>query len=190
MMINLSRQRLDISHEQARHSICDGADSLCWESESRCQLQQICETQFILIMRFKPGSKVEVLKEVDSLTAWCGGEIISGKGHSYTVRYDHYVPEHGEATDRVHEEFVRPPPPIQRVDSWVSDDVVEVFDDVMWRTAIISSARGSYCNVRLLGSSYKFRVHISNIRIRQSWKNDKWLLMDKVISIISFSKYV
>ncbi|WOH03751.1 hypothetical protein DCAR_0623151 [Daucus carota subsp. sativus] len=130
-------------------------------------------------MRFKPGSKVEVLKEVDSLTAWCGGEIISGKGHSYTVRYDHYVPEHGEATDRVHEEFVRPPPPIQRVDSWVSDDVVEVFDDVMWRTAIISSARGSYCNVRLLGSSYKFRVHISNIRIRQSWKNDKWLLMDK-----------
>lgn len=40
-MINLSRQRLDISHEQARHSICDGADSLCWESESRCQLQQV-----------------------------------------------------------------------------------------------------------------------------------------------------
>ncbi|KAL8115912.1 hypothetical protein AgCh_022418 [Apium graveolens] len=130
-------------------------------------------------MRFKRGSKVEVLKEVDSLTAWCGAEIISGKGHSYTVRYDRYVPEHGEVTERVHRNLVRPLPPVQKVESWAAGDVVEVFDDVMWRVAIVSWVRASYCMVRLLGSSYKFGVHISNIRVRQCWQNDEWVLMFK-----------
>lgn len=130
-------------------------------------------------MRFKRGSKVEVLKEVDSLTAWCGAEIISGKGHTYTVRYDRYVPEHGEVTEMVHKKLVRPPP-VQRVESWVAGDAVEVFDDIMWRIAIISWVRGSFCMVRLLGSSYKFRVHISKIRVRQCWQNDAWVLMGKV----------
>ncbi|KAK1394742.1 RNA binding protein [Heracleum sosnowskyi] len=130
-------------------------------------------------MRFKRGSKVEVLKEANTLTAWCGAEIISGKGQSYTVRYDHYVPEHGEVSERVHRNLVRPRPPVQKVESWVAGDVVEVFDDVMWRVAIISRVGGSYCMVRLLGSSYKFGVHISNIRVRQCWKNDEWVLMFK-----------
>lgn len=124
---------------------------------------------------------MEVLKEVNSLTAWCGAEIISGKGHSYTVRYDRYFPEHGEVTERVHRNLVRPCPPLQKVESWVAGDVVEVFDDVVWSVAIISWVRGSYCMVRLLGSSFKFRVHISNIRVRQCWKNEEWVLMFKVI---------
>ncbi|KAK1394741.1 ENT domain-containing protein [Heracleum sosnowskyi] len=130
-------------------------------------------------MRFKRGSKVEVLKEANTLTAWCGAEIISGKGQSYTVRYDHYVPEHGEVSERVHRNLVRPRPPVQKVESWVAGDAVEVFDDVMWRVAIISRVRGSYCLVRLLESSYKFGVHISNIRVRQCWQNDEWVLMFK-----------
>ncbi|KAK1394743.1 ENT domain-containing protein [Heracleum sosnowskyi] len=130
-------------------------------------------------MRFKRGSKVEVLKEANTLTAWCGAEIISGKGQSYTVRYDHYVPEHGEVSERVHRNLVRPRPPVQKVESWVAGDAVEVFDDIMWRVAIISRVGGSYCMVRLLGSSYKFGVHISNIRVRQCWQNDEWVLMFK-----------
>ncbi|KAK1382816.1 ENT domain-containing protein [Heracleum sosnowskyi] len=130
-------------------------------------------------MRFERGSKVEVLKQVDALTAWRGAEIVSGDRNTYSVRYNCYIPEHGVDTERVPRKLIRPTPPVHRVESWVAGDVVEVFDNVMWKIAIISNVRGAYCIVRLLGSSYKFRVHMSDIRVRQCWQNDQWFLMGK-----------
>lgn len=132
-------------------------------------------------MRFERGSKVEVLKQVDVMTAWCGAEIVSGDGITYNVRYQCYIPEYGVITETVPRNLIRPTPPVHKVDSWVVGDVVEVFDNVMWKVAIITNVRGAYCIVRLLGSSYKFRVHISDIRVRQCWQNDQWFLMGKVI---------
>lgn len=124
---------------------------------------------------------MEVLKQVDVLTAWCGAEIVSGDGNTYNVRYDCYIQEHGVDTERVPRTLLRPTPPVHRVESWKAGDVVEVFNNVMWKIAIISNVRGAYCIVRLLGSSYKFRVHVSDIRVRQCWQNDRWFLMGKVI---------
>ncbi|XP_074363397.1 uncharacterized protein LOC141703909 isoform X2 [Apium graveolens] len=130
-------------------------------------------------MRFERGSKVEVLKQVDALTAWCGAEIVSGDRNSYSVRYYFYVPEHGVDTERVPRKLIRPIPPVHRAESWVAGDVVEVFENFMWKIAIISNVRGAYCIVRLLGSSYKFRVHISDVRVRQCWQGDQWFQMGK-----------
>lgn len=122
-----------------------------------------------------------MLKEVDALTAWCGAEIVAGDRNTYSVKYDCYISEHGVDTERVPRKLIRPTPPVHRVKSWVAGDVVEVFDNVMWKIAIISNVRGAYCIVRLLGSSYKFRVHISDIRVRQCWQSDQWFLMGKVV---------
>ncbi|XVE98275.1 hypothetical protein REPUB_Repub03eG0091600 [Reevesia pubescens] len=134
-------------------------------------------------MRFKKGTKVEVLskKEVPS-GSWHCAEIISGNGHSYTVRYDGY----SGATDktiveRVSRMVIRPCPPAPLVsDNWVPGDVVEVFDNFSWKMAtVLGVLEKKYILVRLLGSSLEFKVSKFDIRVRQSWQDDEWLVIGK-----------
>lgn len=136
-------------------------------------------------MRIKNGSKVEVLsKEELPSGSWRCAEIICGNGHNYTVRYDGYEAAHGgTVVERVSRKAVRPfPPPFEVSENWVAGDVMEVFDKFSWKLATVSQVLGdNYFLVRLLGSSLKFEVFKHDIRVRQSWQDEKWVVIGKVI---------
>lgn len=135
-------------------------------------------------MRFRKGSKVEVFcsDKVPS-GVWRCAEIVSGNGHNYTVQYMGQVDDAGE--ERVSRKVIRPyPPPVDCVVSWMAGDILEVFDDFSWRTAtILKVLGGEYYLVRLVGSSTEFQVHKIKMRVRQSWQDQQWVLVGKVINV-------
>ncbi|XP_022729271.1 uncharacterized protein LOC111284688 [Durio zibethinus] len=145
-------------------------------------------------MRFKKGNKVEVLskKEMPS-GSWHCAEIISGNGHSYTVRYEGY----SGATDKtivetVSRKVIRPCPPVPVVsDNWGPGDVVEVFDKFSWKMAtVLGVLEKKYVLVRLLGSSLEFKVSRFDIRVRQSWQDNEWIVIGKRSGSCEDAKYV
>ncbi|ONI34285.1 hypothetical protein PRUPE_1G473100 [Prunus persica] len=134
-------------------------------------------------MRFKKGNKVEILsqKEVPSV-AWRCAEIISGNGHTYSVKYDRSPGKDSQAVvERVPRKDIRPcPPPVQSAEILAVGDVAEVFDAGFWKMAkVLKVLDENYYLTRLLGSSEEFRVHKHRIRVRQFWKDDKWVVIGK-----------
>lgn len=133
-------------------------------------------------MRFKRGSKVEVMNKKDSPVSWCPGEIVSGNGHTYSVRYDCYPSMESETrAERVSRRDIRPcPPSSEGVENGQSGQIVEVFDEGCWRTGIIVKVLNrDYYLVHLTGCSQEIRVHRSNTRVRQCWQDEKWHLIGK-----------
>ncbi|CAF2120463.1 BnaA03g56010D [Brassica napus] len=126
-------------------------------------------------MRFKKGTKVEVLTKSSVVPsgAWRSAEILSGNGHYYTVMYD---TDHC-STERVQRKSMRPePPPVQVLHSWAPGDVLEVFESCSWKMAIVSKVLEEDCVlVRLIGSSLKVKADKCDIRVRQSWQDNKWI---------------
>ncbi|KAG5027823.1 hypothetical protein AAZX31_05G009700 [Glycine max] len=134
-------------------------------------------------MRFKKGNKVEVLSKVEvPCGSWLYAEIICGNGHHYTVKYDGYESDAGEAiVEQVSRKDIRPcPPALELTDNWNSGDVVEVFQNFSWKMATVLKVFGkNHILVRLLGSSLEFQVSKFDIRVRQSWQDDKWIIVGK-----------
>ncbi|XP_011026479.1 PREDICTED: uncharacterized protein LOC105127067 isoform X1 [Populus euphratica] len=135
------------------------------------------------IMKFKKGSRVEVLRKTHlSSCAWRCGEIISGNGQTYWVRYDGLSGLNSEDdVESVSREVIRPcPPPADVSDGWAVGDLVEVFDNLCWKTAAVMKVmRGNCCLVRLIGSSTELRVDKVNIRMRQLWQDGGWVEIGK-----------
>lgn len=135
-------------------------------------------------MKFRKGSKVEVLskKEVPS-GSWRSAEIICGNGHNYSVRYDGFENAMNKTiVERVSRKAIRPCPPQLDLENWVPGDVIEVFDNFSWKMATISKVLGTkYFLIRLLGSSWEYKVSKFDIRVRQSWQDDQWVVIGKVI---------
>ncbi|KAL8499303.1 hypothetical protein ACS0TY_022327 [Phlomoides rotata] len=150
-------------------------------------------------MRFKIGDNVEVMNNKDVPVSWRTAEILSASGHTYTVQYDYY-PDMVKDPDLeiVPRKFVRPrPPPAQGVESFMTGDIVEVFYQHSWKIAailnILQARKGinkkktnltvaafqDQYLARLLGCSQELVVDRSNIRVRQSWHDGKWILMGK-----------
>ncbi|KAI5320538.1 hypothetical protein L3X38_040246 [Prunus dulcis] len=143
-------------------------------------------------MRFKSGSSVEVLskKEMPS-GSWCCAKIICGNGHNYTVRYDGFEGASDKAAvERVPRNAIRPcPPPLEVSENWVPGDLVEIFDNFSWKMATISKVFGKqYVLVRLLGSSQEFKVGKFEIRVRQFWRDDKWVVIGKGLNNYEYGK--
>lgn len=157
-------------------------------------------------MRFKTGDKVEVMNNKEVPVSWRTAEILSGNCHTYTLQYDYFP---GMARDRLVEmvsrKFMRPfPPLVQGVESFITGDIVEVFYQYSWKIAVILNVLGGkkeskkkkihvkvavFQNqylVRLLGCSEELVIDRSNIRMRQTWHDDKWILMGKVFFISLF----
>lgn len=141
-------------------------------------------SNIVAIMRFKKGTKVEVLSKAEVPSgSWLCAEIICGNGHYYTVRYDGYQGAAGDAiVERVSRKAIRPcPPALGLTDNWSPGDVVEVFQNFSWKMATVLKVLGKkYVLVRLLGSSLEFQVSKFDIRVRQSWQDAKWILVGKV----------
>lgn len=137
-------------------------------------------------MRLKKGTRVEVLnKEEGSIGAWCLAEIISGNGHNYYVKYYPNSGGNEVKVERVPRKAIRPcPPPVQGDDFWVLGDIVEVYHNQLWKTAVITKVNGtnSY-NVRLIGLGEELGSHCHQLRVRQVWEDDKWFVLAKVILI-------
>ncbi|KAL8504172.1 hypothetical protein ACS0TY_022779 [Phlomoides rotata] len=150
-------------------------------------------------MRFKIGDNVEVMNNKDVPVSWRTAEILSASGHTYTVQYDYY-PDMVKDPDLeiVPRKFVRPrPPPAQGVESFMTGDIVEVFYQHSWKIAAILNILRARKGInkkktdltvaafqdqylaRLLGCSQELVVDRSNIRVRQSWHDGKWILMGK-----------
>lgn len=138
-------------------------------------------------MRFKKGTKVEVLSKSSGPSgAWRSAEIISGNGHYYTVMY-----ESNDCTVRVPRKSMRPePPPLKVLDNWGPGDILEVFESSSWKMAIVSKVLGKDCFlIRLLGSSLKFKATKSDIRVRQSWQDNEWIMIGQVL-VSFFCEYI
>lgn len=148
-------------------------------------------------MRFKKGGKIEVLKKREMGLGWCPAEIVSGNGHTYYVHYERSTCEDGQPIiERAPRKAIRPCPPlVGGTENWVPGDVVEVFDDDSWKTAkILKVVQAGLCFfVRLLGLSREFRAYASNVRVRQSWVDNQWIIIGKVMSsdtILNFTAFI
>uniref|UniRef100_A0A803NX11 ENT domain-containing protein n=1 Tax=Cannabis sativa TaxID=3483 RepID=A0A803NX11_CANSA len=131
-------------------------------------------------MRFRKGSKVEVLskKEMPS-GSWQCAEIISGNGHNYNVRYDGLGSN--TVVERVSRKDIRPcPPSLDVSDDFLCGDVVEFFHNFSWKMATILKVLGTkYVLLRLVGSSQEYKATKLDIRVRQSWQDDQWIVIGK-----------
>ncbi|KAL2472435.1 Plant Tudor-like RNA-binding protein [Abeliophyllum distichum] len=132
-------------------------------------------------MRYKRLGNVEVMNKRDTPVSWRNAKILSGNGHTYTVQYDCYPGTASKLTvERVSRKFIRPCPPMQGIENCVAGDIVEIFDGISWKLAtILKVLHGYQCLVRLLGSSQELNVNRSNTRMRQTWHDDKWIVIGK-----------
>ncbi|XP_038710928.1 uncharacterized protein LOC120005389 isoform X3 [Tripterygium wilfordii] len=134
------------------------------------------------MMRFRKGTIVDVLdRREDPSGVWRPAKIISGNGHYYSVRYDCSIGMKDKPiAGKVSRKAIRPrpcPPPVDGRRGWVAGDLVEVYDDCAWKAARILKGVGGNCyEIRQLSSLKEFRVHKVNIRDRQLWQDEKWIV--------------
>ncbi|KAK6158889.1 hypothetical protein DH2020_006203 [Rehmannia glutinosa] len=139
------------------------------------------------------------MNKKDVPVLWRVAEILSSNGHTYRVQYDSYPGNAREQmVETVSRKFVRPCPPlVQGVENCNAGDLVEVFYEYTWMMATIlrvlkgkketkskkiplqgAAVQHGYL-VRLLGCSQELIVDELNIRMRQIWCDDKWILIGK-----------
>lgn len=134
-------------------------------------------------MRFFKGSKVEVLQEAEvPFGSWRPGEIISGNGHTYLVRYDESPVDSSVAVERMPRRLIRPSPPTDDPVRWSLGSILEAFDSYSWKVAeVVRVLKKNQYLVRLLGSSLELSAHASVLRMRKLWLDDIWIVTQKVM---------
>nr|XP_043623160.1 uncharacterized protein LOC122594938 [Erigeron canadensis] len=134
-------------------------------------------------MKYKKGSIVEVLTTNElPYHSWRCAKIVSRNRQDYTVRYNVYPGfTNQEIVECVSTKFLRPCPPIVEFSECRPGDVVEVFHELSWKMAVVSKAFSEdLFLVRFVGSVIEFEATKSEIRVRQSWQNDEWVVIGKV----------
>lgn len=150
-------------------------------------------------MKFRIGSAVEAIRrEHDPFGSWFPGTIISNDGDSYKIGYKFLKNcKRGPVIEKVHRDDVRPQP-LTKARKWMIGDIIEVFNTWCWRVAEVAEMlQENWFVLRLLGGSHQLKeFHESDMRIRQTWHNNKWSIIGKVknacvclirLSILNFS---
>ncbi|KAK6945062.1 ENT domain [Dillenia turbinata] len=134
-------------------------------------------------MRFKKGSRVEVLNQTDMPSgSWQCGEIVCGNGHYYTVRYDWRANDGNDGVvERVSRNAIRLcPPTLEVLENWAVGDVLEVFHDFSWKMATVSKVLGrKKLMVRLICSAQEILVDSFDLRRRLSRQADYRIVIGK-----------
>ncbi|XVE77834.1 hypothetical protein DITRI_Ditri13aG0094700 [Diplodiscus trichospermus] len=135
-------------------------------------------------MKFRKGNSVEVLRrEHDPYGSWFTGNILSADGDSYFVRYELLMDHEGkQLVEKVHHEDVRPRPPSLNGKSCAVGDVVEAFDIHCWRVGKVVKVlkNNNRFVIKFFGSIQLKEFHASNLRIRQAWHGNMWMVIGKV----------
>lgn len=152
---------------------------LCLTHTLSCYSSLIFSVLGCVTMKFKKGDRVEVMNH---------------------VKYDSYLGLTSEQTGgTMSRMFIRPCPPlVPGADCYAAGNIVEVLHEYSWKTAavlkVLEGKKGNRASmfhrqasdtnnqylVRLLGHSEKLVVSKSNMRMAQTWHDDKWTLMGKV----------
>lgn len=123
---------------------------------------------------------MEVLQAEVPFGSWRPGEILSGNGHTYLVRYDESPVDSGVAVETVRRRLMRPRPPADDPVCWTAGSIIEAFDSYSWKVAEVMRVLGrKQYLVRLLGSSLELSAHVSDLRLRKLWLNDRWTVTQK-----------
>ncbi|CAA0821349.1 Plant Tudor-like RNA-binding protein [Striga hermonthica] len=145
-------------------------------------------------MRFKIGDKVEVLKNKEWSISWRAGKVLSISGHKHLVQYESNPDTlSNKNVEIVSSKFMRPQPPLVKdVESYSVGDIVEVFYQDSWKIGIVLDTLGRQSGikrnrktrqmqflVRIFGCSRDLAIDSSDIRPRQTWIGEKWVLMGK-----------
>lgn len=134
-------------------------------------------------MRFKRGSKVEVMNMKQSPASRRCAENLSDNGYMYTVRYDYYPGiESMGRTERVSRKNIRSCTPcVESLENQEIGQVVEVFDESSWKMAtIVKVLDNDYYLVHQTGCLKELCVHRSNTRVVQCWQDEERHLIRKV----------
>lgn len=122
--------------------------------------------------------------------SWRCAKIFSNNGDNYTVSYDIYPGfTNKEDVQQISQKSIRPCPPLLELpESCVPGDVVEVFHNLSWKMAIVLNALNmEQFVVRLVGSSQELKVTKLELRVRQSFQNGEWVVIDKFKTLNSNS---
>ncbi|GER32497.1 plant Tudor-like RNA-binding protein [Striga asiatica] len=145
-------------------------------------------------MRFKIGDKVEVLNNKEWPISWRAGKVLSISGHKHLVQYDSNPDSpRSQIMEMVSSKFMRPQPPlVEGAESYAAGDIVEVFYQDSWKLGVVLDTLGCQSEikrnrkirqmqflVRIFGCSRDLAIDSSDIRTRQTWLGEKWILMGK-----------
>uniref|UniRef100_A0A7N0UZH7 Agenet domain-containing protein n=1 Tax=Kalanchoe fedtschenkoi TaxID=63787 RepID=A0A7N0UZH7_KALFE len=133
-------------------------------------------------MRFKSGSKVEVLCASGAHSgSWMSGEIVDGNGKYYTVRCGSNRGDRTEAVfRRVARKCLRPCPPLLKVWRWAPGDIVEICYDDSWKLAsVVRAIDNDNYLVKIIGINQEFEARKCDIRVRLAWQDNKWIRTSK-----------
>uniref|UniRef100_A0A0D9V2T7 ENT domain-containing protein n=1 Tax=Leersia perrieri TaxID=77586 RepID=A0A0D9V2T7_9ORYZ len=116
-------------------------------------------------MRINTGMKVEAWRGTDTVMGgWRMGVVVWGNGHQYKIQWD----DGGEVSGRIRRVSVRPlPPPRPVPDDLEHGDLVEVFDECMWRLAEFVRSSGDEFTVKIVATPNFITVPCSLVRVRQ-----------------------
>ncbi|GAA0147374.1 hypothetical protein LIER_36506 [Lithospermum erythrorhizon] len=134
-------------------------------------------------MRFKKGAMVEVFCQTENPAgSWRCAEIIRGNGHNFIVKYYSGMNEQS-IEEKVPRKFIRPSSPkMNFLENWKPGDIIEVLHNFSWKMATVSRvlSRGKFL-VSLVGFFEEFEVSKSDIRLRQSFVDGKWVVIGKSV---------
>ncbi|KAK3025731.1 LOW QUALITY PROTEIN: hypothetical protein RJ639_042500 [Escallonia herrerae] len=131
-------------------------------------------------MRYKKGSKVEVLRNEVPSASWRSATIVCRNG-TITLYDVHPDVADDQVVGNMSRKSIRPCPPlIDLAEDWVPGDVVELFHNLSWKMATVSKFLGrDQFLVRLFGLSQEFIVRKSDLQLRQSWIDSQWIVIGK-----------
>ncbi|KAM0873047.1 hypothetical protein ACQ4PT_038331 [Festuca glaucescens] len=130
-------------------------------------------------MRIKTGMDVEawIKDAATNKSAWRAGKVIQGNGHTYTIKWF----DGSLDTAGIKRKFVRPSPKpdVQLPMDLAASDIVELFDNNMWKWAEVVRVGDRQLDVKFVDSTNVFTADMSLLRPQLLYGEEGWALTHK-----------